>query len=289
MKWPMAAARGRRAPVADREGCCGYIAIKPDPGTTLAAQHDRSSRDSPIRPGACACRVNCSRVPGDDGIILGVWHGVTEARPGALEGFTRQVGDSEPIVLINLLRYRPRADVPGEQLTGREAYERYTRAVAPLLMAVGARPIWRARGRFVLIGPAGERWDEVILVAYPSRGACERLLNLPGFRACADLRTAALEDSRLIVASAPQRVSRLTWLLYTLVTRLRGRGPAPPASVPEPLGTATEDLLRAGASTVLARQHAGAERGGLDHAAAAAARHPDQLLRLRLLAVAASR
>ena len=149
---------------------------------------------------------------------------MTEPGPGALEAFTRHVGDGEPMVLINLLRYRQRADVPGRHLTGRQAYQRYARAVAPMLMAVGARPIWRGKGRFVLIGPAGEQWDEIILVAYPSRSAFERLVNLPGFRACAGLRTAALEDSRLIAVTAPQRIGRLTWLLYTLVTRLRRRG-----------------------------------------------------------------
>ena len=127
-------------------------------------------------------------------------------------------------MLINLLRYRQRADVPGQRLTGRQAYQRYARAIGPMLMAVGARPIWRGKGRFVLIGPAGEHWDEIILVAYPSRGAFDRLLDLPGFQARAGLRAAALEDSRLIAASAPQSISRLTWLLYRLVTRLRGRG-----------------------------------------------------------------
>jgi len=145
-------------------------------------------------------------------------------------GFQREVADDEPIVLINLLRYRQRADVPGQRLTGRQAYQRYARAIAPMLMAVGARPIWRGKGRFVLIGPAGEHWDEILLVAYPSRDAFDRLLNLPGFQAHADLRAAALEDSRLIAASAPQRISRLTWLLYRLGTRLRGRGLPPSAA-----------------------------------------------------------
>ena len=137
-------------------------------------------------------------------------------------------------MLINLLRYRQRADTPGEQLTGRQAYQRYARAVAPMLMAVGARPIWRGKGGFVLVGPAGERWDEIILVTYPSRGAFERLLNLPGFRACAGLRAAALEDSRLIVASAPQRIGRLSWLLYRLVTRLHRRAHPPSGTQREP-------------------------------------------------------
>ena len=77
-----------------------------------------------------------------------------------------------------------------------------------MLMAVGARPIWRANGRFVLIGPAGEHWDEIILVAYPSRAAFDRLLNLPGFQARAGLRAAALQDSRLMLCGALATISR---------------------------------------------------------------------------------
>lgn len=206
-------------------------------------------------PGACARvallavrRVLGDRQPGmgDVGDYFGgLGVGVIEPGPGVFEAFARHVGDGEPIVLINLLRYRQRADTPGEQLTGRQAYQRYARAVGPMLMAVGARPIWRGKGRFVVIGPAGERWDEIILVAYPSRGAFERLVNLPGFRACAGLRSAALEDSRLIAASAPQRIGRVSWRLYSLVARLRRRAVLPSGTWPEPL-TAASCAARAG-------------------------------------------
>ena len=44
--------------------------------------------------------------------------GIIEPGPSALEGFSREVADDEPIVLINLLRYRQQADAPG-RLTGR--------------------------------------------------------------------------------------------------------------------------------------------------------------------------
>jgi hypothetical protein len=73
----------------------------------------------------------------------------------------------------------------------------------------------------VLIGPAGERWDEVILVAYRRRRAFDRLIKAPQSGAHAYLRTAALEDSRLFVATAPQNISRAAWWLYGLAKRLR--------------------------------------------------------------------
>jgi uncharacterized protein (DUF1330 family) len=146
-----------------------------------------------------------------------------EPGPDAFEGFGQQVPEGQPIVLVNLLRFQPQVCAQGEELTGRQLYGQYAKALEPLLMAVGGRPVWRGQGRFVLIGPGGEHWDEVILVAYPSRGAFEQLRNSPEYRACAGLRTAALEDSRLIVATAPQHISWVAWSLHKLVTRSRRR------------------------------------------------------------------
>jgi uncharacterized protein (DUF1330 family) len=146
-----------------------------------------------------------------------------EPEPDAFEGFGQQVPEGQPIVLVNLLRFRPQVGAQGEELIGRQLYERYAKEFEPMLMGVGGRPIWRGVGRFVLIGPDGEHWDEIILVAYPSRNAYEQLVNSPGYRAHAGLRTMALEDSRLIVATAPQHISWLAWSLHKLVTRSRRR------------------------------------------------------------------
>ena len=147
-----------------------------------------------------------------------------DAAPQALAAFAQEVPDGRPIVLINLLRYRRQTRVGRDELSGPHAYERYAKALEPVIMAVGGRPIWRGQARFTLIGPPEERWDEVILVAYPQRSAFERMLRTPEYRASAGLRTAALEDSRLIVATAPQTISRVAWSLYKLTARLRRRG-----------------------------------------------------------------
>jgi uncharacterized protein (DUF1330 family) len=90
-------------------------------------------------------------------------------------------------------------------------------------MAVGGRPIWRGDASTVLIGAPEERWDEVILVAYPSRSAFERMVRSPGYAAVAHLRGAALQDSRLIVATGGRTVGRGAWRLYRLLARLRRR------------------------------------------------------------------
>jgi uncharacterized protein (DUF1330 family) len=139
----------------------------------------------------------------------------------AIDEFVRQVPDGQPIVMINLLRYRERTELDGETLTGRQCYERYEQAVLPLLIGVGGRPVWRGRPRFVVIGPPDEHWDDAILVRYPSRSAFGRMVNSPEYQAIMGLRTAALADSRLIATTAPQSIGRVAWWLVRLSSRLR--------------------------------------------------------------------
>jgi uncharacterized protein (DUF1330 family) len=144
-----------------------------------------------------------------------------DAAPGTLEAFADDVPDDQPIALVNLLRFSKQAVIDGTQITGREAYERYVRALEPAIVAAGGRPIFRAQARTVLIGPSHERWDEVIVVLYPRRSAFEQLVRSPEYRSSAPIRTAALDDSRLIAATAPQRIRWVAWSLYKLAVRLR--------------------------------------------------------------------
>jgi uncharacterized protein (DUF1330 family) len=142
-----------------------------------------------------------------------------------LEELARTVPEGERVVMINLLRYRAQAVYPPgtvqEPITGRQAYERYSQCVLRHLRKVGGRPIWRADVRGSLIAPHGERWDEVILVEYPSRSAFERMIRSPDYQADAVHRTAALEDSRLFATTSPQRIGRLAWWWLKLSSKFR--------------------------------------------------------------------
>jgi uncharacterized protein (DUF1330 family) len=133
------------------------------------------------------------------------------------------VPDGQPVVMLNLLRFRDQADYPPgsgiEPATGRQAYERYSQLTFPHLRRVGGRPIWRADARACPIAPQGERWDEVILVHYPSREAFIRMISDPAYQAGTVHRTAALEDSRLIATTSPQPIGRLAWWLLTLSSK----------------------------------------------------------------------
>ena len=116
--------------------------------------------------------------------------------------------DDGPIVMLNLLRFKTRADGPfeGEEIGGREAYERYAEAVAPCLGRVGGQVAFATECHETVIGPEGE-WDLCAGAEYPSRAAFLEMLADPAFGEAHPLRSAAVADSRLIVtkALAPER------------------------------------------------------------------------------------
>ena len=112
-----------------------------------------------------------------------------------------------PIVMLNLLRFRERAAY-GEghseaPCSGQEAYRRYSRVAIKTIASVGGNVSFGADATAPVIAPAGERWDQVILVRYPSVAAFLRMMALPEYQAAVHHRMAALEDSRLIPTLPP--------------------------------------------------------------------------------------
>ena len=119
------------------------------------------------------------------------------------EAFARSAPDDKAIVMVNLLRFRERADYGepgGGAVSGRKAYDRYSKAVLPMLWEVGGQILWMGKVRTSLILPDGEAWDEVLLVHYPSRAAFLRMVQSAPYQAIMKHRTAALLDARLIEA-----------------------------------------------------------------------------------------
>lgn len=109
-----------------------------------------------------------------------------------------------PIVMLNLLRFREVAEYKGVPAawSGREAYRRYSEFTLPRLAEIGAAVIFMGAARGALIAPPDEKWDEVLLVRYPSVDAFMGMLAAPDYFEATRHRTAALEDSRLIATVA---------------------------------------------------------------------------------------
>jgi uncharacterized protein (DUF1330 family) len=129
-----------------------------------------------------------------------------EPSPEQLQTLLADSRDDAPVVMINLLRYRDRAAYPPDAgagaCSGREAYERYGAAVMPMLAAVGAKVVWRATVTRTVIGPGDDRWDDAILVQYPSRKAFLTMVSSPDYQRVSVHRAAALADSRLLATEA---------------------------------------------------------------------------------------
>ncbi len=126
--------------------------------------------------------------------------------PESFSALFAKVPADTPVTMLNLLRFRERAEYAAAaaqpERSGRAAYGEYSRAVSPLLAGVGGRVVWGGKGRHALIAPADERWDEILLVEYPSTAAFAAMVTSPEYKAIVFHRTAALEDSRLVATTA---------------------------------------------------------------------------------------
>lgn len=111
----------------------------------------------------------------------------------------RESGVQGPFVMVNLLKFSPAGRAKGED--GRAAYERYARAVNPLLREVGARLLWLGSVDQVFIGGEDDAFDHVMLVEYPSRQAFLRMVSSPGYLKANEDREAGLERAVLLAAA----------------------------------------------------------------------------------------
>lgn len=122
-----------------------------------------------------------------------------------LTEFAARMPAGTPILMLNLLRFNERAVYPdgGEHApcSGREAYARYSRTALAKVHGVGGEVQLAANAHMALIAPEGERWDQLLLVRYPSPEAFLAMLGDPEYQAATVHRTAALADSRLIATT----------------------------------------------------------------------------------------
>jgi uncharacterized protein (DUF1330 family) len=115
--------------------------------------------------------------------------------------------DDGPFVMVNLLRFRTRAEYPDgsdAHLTGREAYDRYSAGVRNLIEALGGRVVYSGAVTGLLLGEVEELWDAVGLVEYPSLDAFQRMIRSPEMREIETHRSAGLAG-QLNIRTRPQR------------------------------------------------------------------------------------
>ena len=109
--------------------------------------------------------------------------------------------DDGPFVMVNLLKFKEKAEYPDgsePELSGREAYARYSRVALAKVQASGGAVEVRTKAHVALIAPPDEQWDDILLVSYPSKEAFLAMIGDSDYQAAAEHRSAALADSRLI-------------------------------------------------------------------------------------------
>ena len=129
--------------------------------------------------------------------------------PNDLRAAIQAIPAETPVVMLNLLRFKPQADYgtrPGmPTCTGREAYfEHYAPAFNQVASgfpesAAGVSILYAGSIPANLIAPPGERWDDIVLVAYATFADFLTIATSQAYQEHAGFhRAAALEDSRLI-------------------------------------------------------------------------------------------
>tara|TARA_R110002072_G_scaffold64_13_gene491 strand:- start:27664 stop:28092 length:429 start_codon:yes stop_codon:yes gene_type:complete len=101
--------------------------------------------------------------------------------PDQLAGFF-EPGPEGPIYMVNLLKFKTKAEYEDGRetnLTGREAYDIYGKAVAELLKDFGGGALFAADVERLMLGEVEELWDEVAIAMYPSRQAMLNMLQSP--------------------------------------------------------------------------------------------------------------
>jgi uncharacterized protein (DUF1330 family) len=120
--------------------------------------------------------------------------------PEALnEAFVRSLPDNGPVVMVNLVRLRPRSlDGNG---SGWDAYQRYSRLVMPMIRERGGTVLWAGNAEGLAFGDLGDdRWDYIVLVRYPSRASFLDMTTSSDYAAANVHRENGVED-HVIVAS----------------------------------------------------------------------------------------
>ncbi|NWG45190.1 MAG: DUF1330 domain-containing protein [Alphaproteobacteria bacterium] len=113
------------------------------------------------------------------------------------------LADDEPIVAVNLLKYREWAayeePVDSPDVSGRHAYLRYATVTRQLISQVGGGPVFTGNVALTFVGEPADDWDDIACIRYPSPKAMRDMTEMPAYKDVLKHRTAALERSVVLI------------------------------------------------------------------------------------------
>ncbi|MFT5287606.1 MAG: hypothetical protein ACI8W3_000899 [Myxococcota bacterium] len=104
-------------------------------------------------------------------------------------------GPDGPIYMINLLKFKEKAEYEDGRetnLSGYEAYQLYSKEVAKLLATFGGKGFFAGDVTFLALGQVEDLWDEVAIAMYPKRADLLRMSSSKEWQEIAVHRTAGL-------------------------------------------------------------------------------------------------
>ena len=126
---------------------------------------------------------------------MNVENAVTPTDPERIKELMRP-GPEGPIYMVNLLKFRDKAEYEDGRetdLSGREAYNLYGRAVSEIITKFGGKVLFAADVTFLALGEVEELWDEVAIATYPKRASMVEMSMSEEWQEAAVHRTAGLK------------------------------------------------------------------------------------------------
>ena len=121
--------------------------------------------------------------------------------PENIQALLAAPDDGRPVVMVNLLRFKPTADAPDAGISGEAAFRRYIEKMIPFVESKGGRVIWSGRVDSQVIGEGGDAFHMVGLVEYPSRKVFVEIATDPYVQEIGAHRSAGLEGQWLLATT----------------------------------------------------------------------------------------
>jgi uncharacterized protein (DUF1330 family) len=109
--------------------------------------------------------------------------------------------EDTPVVMVNLLKFKDRADGANEGMSGGESYMKYGEQMKKFVESKGGRFIWSGRVDSMVIGESDADFDVVALVEYPSRKAFVEIATSDHVATIGEDRKMGLEGQWLIATT----------------------------------------------------------------------------------------
>lgn len=110
--------------------------------------------------------------------------------------FMEEYPADKPLCMLNIIKFK--GEIPGQNMTGEELYQRYMNNFKPFMKSTKGRLLWKGRIRNTLIGDPDDQPHIAFIVRYPNIEYFRAMIKDPAYQKITEDRTMALEYGGLI-------------------------------------------------------------------------------------------